>query len=139
MWRAAWPTTGSRDWPRSKSTCTPAFHAGVKPRDQITAICPTEVPEDWAEGETCRSTQDMSLVEAVTLMRGRKGTDITIDIFREGFEQPQPFTIRRDVVQVVSVEGRMVEPGYGLLRVRAFQERTGDEHALELATVFDSK
>jgi carboxyl-terminal processing protease len=106
---------------------TPAFRAGVKPRDQITAICPTEVPEDWAEGETCRSTQDMSLVEAVTLMRGRKGTDITIDIFREGFEQPQPFTIRRDVVQVVSVEGRMVEPGYGLLRVRAFQERTGDE------------
>lgn len=106
---------------------TPAFRAGVKPRDQITAICPTEVPEEWADGETCRSTQDMSLVEAVTLMRGRKGTDITIDIFREGFEQPRPFTIRRDVVQVVSAEGRMVEPGYGLLRVRAFQERTSDE------------
>ncbi len=106
---------------------TPAFRAGVKPRDQITAICPTEVPEEWAEGETCRSTQDMSLVEAVTLMRGRKDTEITIDIFREGFEQPQPFTIRRDVVQVVSAEGRMVEPGYGLLRIRAFQERTSDE------------
>jgi len=106
---------------------TPAFRAGIKPRDQITAICPTEVPDDWDEGETCRTTEDMTLVEAVSLMRGARGTEITIDIFREGYEQPRPFTIRRDVVQVASVDGRLLEPGYGLLRVRAFQERTGEE------------
>ena len=106
---------------------TPAFRAGVKPRDQITAICPTEVPETWDEGEECRTTKDMTLVEAVSLMRGRKGTEITIEIWREGYEQPRPFTIKRDVVQVASVDGRMLEPGYGLLRIRAFQERTGEE------------
>jgi carboxyl-terminal processing protease len=106
---------------------TPAARAGIEARDQITAICPTEIPEDWESGEECRSTQDMSLVEAVSLMRGRKGTEITIDIYREGFDAPRPFTIRRDVVQVASVEGRMLEPRYGLLRVRAFQERTGEE------------
>jgi len=106
---------------------TPAFRAGIKPRDQITSICPTEVPDTWAPDEKCRSTQDMTLVEAVSLMRGRKDTEITIEIYREGFEGPRRFTIRRDVVQVASVEGRMLEPGYGLLRIRAFQERTGEE------------
>lgn len=106
---------------------TPAFRAGIKPRDQITAICPTEIPEEWQEGEKCRSTDDMSLIEAVSLMRGRKGTEITIEIFREGFEQPRPFEISRDVVQVTSVEGKMIEPGFGVLRISAFQERTVEE------------
>ena len=106
---------------------TPAFRAGIKPHDQITAICPTVVPEEWGEGEECRSTDDMSLVEAVSLMRGKKGTEITIDIFREGFEKPRPFEISRDVVQVTSVEGKMLEPGYGVLRISAFQERTAEE------------
>ena len=106
---------------------TPAFRAGIEPRDEIVSICPTEVPEDWAEGETCRTTEDMTLLEAVQLMRGKKGTEITIEIFREGFEAPRSFTIRRDVVQMASVEGETLSPGYGYLRVRAFQERTDDE------------
>jgi len=114
---------------------TPAFEAGIEARDQITAICPTEVPEDWDEGEECRSTKDMSLIEAVSLMRGKKGTEITIDVYREGFEAPRPFTIRRDVVQVATVEGRMLEPRYGLLRVRAFQERTVEELEEALQTL----
>ena len=106
---------------------TPAFRAGLKPRDSIVSICPTEVPEDWAEGEECRTTEEMSLFEAVQLMRGKKGTDITIEVFREGFEEPQSFTIRRDVVKMASVEGKTLSAGYGYLRVRAFQERTGEE------------
>ena len=54
----------------------------------------------------------MSLFEAVQLMRGRKGTDITIYIFREGFDEPdKPFTIRRDVVKVASVDGRAPRAG----------------------------
>jgi carboxyl-terminal processing protease len=57
-------------------------------------------------------------------MRGPKGSEITIRIFREGFERPQPFKLSRDVVKVVSVEGRMLEKGYAYVRVRSFQERT---------------
>jgi carboxyl-terminal processing protease len=106
---------------------TPAFRAGLQPKDQITEICPTEIPEDWDEGETCRGTQPMTLIEAVSLMRGRKGTDITIHVYREGFVEPQPFTIRRDVVQMASVVSETVEPGYGHVRIRSFQERTGVE------------
>jgi carboxyl-terminal processing protease len=66
----------------------------------------------------------MDLHEAVQLMRGPKGSEITIRIFREGFERPEPFTITRDVVKVESVEGRLLEDGYAYVRVRSFQERT---------------
>jgi carboxyl-terminal processing protease len=106
---------------------TPADRAGIQARDQIVTICPTEVPENWTED--CRTTKAMTLFEAVQLMRGRKGTEITIHIYREGFDRPRPFTVVRDVVQVVSVEGRMAEPGYAYLRIRSFQERTSNDLA----------
>jgi carboxyl-terminal processing protease len=101
---------------------TPAARAGVRARDQIISICPTEKPEEWTED--CHSTEKMTLVEAVNLMRGTRGSKITIDIMREGFDKPQPLTITRDVVKVVSVSGRLLEPGYAYVRIRAFQERT---------------
>jgi carboxyl-terminal processing protease len=106
---------------------TPAAQAGIRARDQITAICPTERPEGWTEA--CRSSKNMTLFEAVNLMRGKKGSKITIEIYREGFERPQPFEITRDVVKVVSVSGRMLEPGYAYVRLRAFQERTDKDLA----------
>jgi carboxyl-terminal processing protease len=110
---------------------TPAKRAGIRPRDRIVAICPTEVPEDWTE--QCTDTQDLSLFEAVQLMRGRKGTAVTIHIMRDGFEAPRPFEITRDVVQVVSVDGHMLEDKIGYVRLRAFQERTN----IELQGVLD--
>jgi len=110
---------------------TPAWRAGIRAQDQIVSICPTERPEGWTE--PCRTTKNMDLHEAVALMRGKRGTSITIEVFREGFEKPQPFTIQRDVVKVVSVDGRLLEPGYGYVRLRSFQEHTGDDLHAELA------
>ncbi len=101
---------------------TPAARAGVRARDQIVAICPTERPADWTE--ECRSTKSMTLFDAVNLMRGSRGSKITIEILRESFEKPQSFTIARDVVKVISVSGRLLEPSYAYVRIRAFQERT---------------
>jgi hypothetical protein len=104
---------------------TPAFNAGVRARDSIVSICPTEVPKDWTE--PCRSTKNMTLFEAVQLMRGKKGSEIKIEIFRDGFEAPKQFAIRRDVVKIQSVTGRILEPGYAYVRIRAFQEHTVDD------------
>jgi carboxyl-terminal processing protease len=104
---------------------TPAARAGLKARDQVVAICPTEVPKDWAE--PCHSTKGMDLHEAVLHMRGVRGSKITIHILREGFEKPEPYTIVRDVVKVESVTGRLLEKGYGYVRVSSFQERTADD------------
>ncbi|HXK24175.1 MAG TPA: S41 family peptidase [Myxococcota bacterium] len=104
---------------------TPAAKAGLRPRDQIVTICPTEPPADWKE--PCRSTKTLTLFEAVNLMRGKKGSEITIEVFREGFDKPQPFKITRDVVKIVSVSGEMLEPGYGYVRLRTFQEHTAED------------
>lgn len=112
---------------------TPAWRAGIRAQDQIVAICPTEPPADWKEA--CRSTKTMDLHEAVALMRGKRGTSITIEVFREGFEKPEPFRIERDVVKVVSVDGRLLEPGYGYVRVRSFQERTAEDLHRQLAAI----
>jgi carboxyl-terminal processing protease len=116
---------------------TPADRAGIKARDQIVAICPTEKPADWTED--CRSSKSMTLFDAVQLMRGKKGTEITIDIFREGFESPQPFKIKRDVVKIVSVSGKMLEPGYAYVRIRTFQERTADDLKKVLASLHQER
>ena len=104
---------------------TPAAKAGLRPRDQIVTICPTEPPEDWKE--PCRSTKTMTLFDAVNLMRGRKGTEISIEVFREGFERPETFKIVRDVVKIESVTGRLLEPGYGYVRLRTFQDNTSED------------
>jgi carboxyl-terminal processing protease len=112
---------------------TPAARAGIRARDQIVAICPPERPDDWTED--CKTTKNMSLFDAVKLMRGKRGSAITIRIFREGFERPQPYTILRDVVKVASVEGKALEPGYGYVRLRSFQERTARDLAKTLESV----
>jgi carboxyl-terminal processing protease len=101
---------------------TPAAKAGLRARDQIVSICPEPRPEDWTED--CQPTKTMALFEAVKLMRGPRGSSIRILVFREGFEKPQSFTVVRDVVKVRSVDGRMLEPGTGYVRIRSFQERT---------------
>jgi len=107
---------------------TPAAKAGIKPHDQIVSICPDKLPQGWTE--PCKLTKSMTLFDAVKLMRGPRGSKITVNIFREGFDRPQPYTVVRDVVKVVSVDGRLLEPGYGYVRIRAFQERTDqDLHA----------
>jgi len=112
---------------------TPAARAGIKARDQIVAICPTDRPKDWTED--CKPTKTMSLFDAVKLMRGRRGTAITIKIYREGFERPQSYTIMRDVVKVASVEGKVLEPGIGYVRLRSFQERTARDMEKTLESV----
>ena len=104
---------------------TPAARAGLKTRDQIVSICPDKRPEGWSED--CKPTKNMTLFEAVKLMRGPRGSKITIHVFREGLDRPQAYTLEREAVKVASVDGRLVEPGFGYVRVRSFQERTDDD------------
>ncbi len=101
---------------------TPAARAGVRARDRIIEICPTDPPKEW--GAPCKSAKGMEVDEAVALMRGPLGSTVTIQLFREGFEQPEPYTLKRAVVKVVSVRGRLLEPGYAYLRITQFQENT---------------
>jgi carboxyl-terminal processing protease len=90
---------------------TPAFQAGIKPGDQILKI------ED-------EFTKDMPLTQAVKKLRGLKGTKVKISIKREGVQELLDFTLVRDIIRVQSVRFRMLEEGYGYVRVAQFQERT---------------
>jgi carboxyl-terminal processing protease len=91
---------------------TPAQKAGILAGDLIIRLDDTAV-------------KGLSLNEAVKLMRGAPGTDITLTIVREGQERPLQIKLTRAVIKVNSVRSRSLEPGYGYLRVSQFQVNTG--------------
>ncbi len=65
-------------------------------------------------------------------MRGKPGTSIVLTVVRKGVDQPLVFTIVREEINVKSVRSKMLEPGYGYIRIRNFQERTGQDLAKSL-------
>ncbi len=93
---------------------TPAYRAGVKAGDQILKI----------EGEF---TKDMTLVDAVKKMRGPKDTKVTLTLKRENVPELFDVTLTREIIKIQSVKSKMLEKGYGYVRVTQFQERTDDD------------
>nr|BBJ05416.1 peptidase S41 [Marinobacter nauticus] len=91
---------------------TPAHKAGVLAGDLIIKL--DEKP-----------VKGMSLEEAVKLMRGKPGTVLTLTIMREGESAPIEIDVTRDVIKVTSVKSRMIENGYGYVRITQFQAETG--------------
>ncbi len=91
---------------------TPAFRAGIKPGDYITAV-------------NGQSVIGMSVSEAVKLMRGPPGEPVTISVARE---KSDPFEVKivREVIKTRSALARM-EGDYGYLRISAFNEKTTEE------------
>src|SRR5450631_2387836 len=92
---------------------TPAYRAGVQAGDLIIKL--DEV-----------SLKGISLSDAVKMMRGKPNTDVKLTILRKNEQQPLDIIVRRDVIRVKSVKARMLEPGYGLIRITQFQEHTGE-------------
>lgn len=90
---------------------TPAQRGGIKPGDIITRI----------NGE---SVQGIGLDQAVKMMRGKPGTEVKLEVVREGENKPLNFTLKREVIRVDSVKSRMLEPGYGYVRITSFQANT---------------
>lgn len=92
---------------------TPAARAGVKSGDLIVKI------DD-------KSTKGLSLTEAVNLMRGKPKTNITLTIVRKNEGKPIELKLVRDIIQVQSVKSKLLDDGYGYIRITQFQERTGE-------------
>src|SRR6266542_3281017 len=68
----------------------------------------------------------MNLNDAVKRMRGKPKTTIRLTILRKGEAKPFEVTLTRDVIRVQSVKSKLIEPGYGWIRVSQFQEHTGE-------------
>src|SRR3954462_2280632 len=102
---------------------TPAFKAGIKPNDLIIKLDETPV-------------KGMSLNDAVKRMRGKPNTAITLTISRKGESAPVVVTLTRAVIRVQSVKSKVIEPGYGWVRVSQFQEATTENMVKALEGMF---
>ena len=90
---------------------TPASRAGIEASDLIIKL------DD-------KAVKGMTLNDAVKIMRGKPNTDIVLTVVREGEPKPLIFTITREIIRVKSVKNRMLEPGFGYVRITNFQSRT---------------
>ncbi|MGB5277434.1 MAG: S41 family peptidase [Gammaproteobacteria bacterium] len=93
---------------------TPAFKAGLHAGDLIIRL-----DEKTVKG--------LTLNDAVKIMRGKPGTDIELTVVREGEDKPMKFVVTRDIIKVKSVKNRLLDPGYGYIRISNFQSRTAPQ------------
>ena len=105
---------------------TPAARAGIKAGDLIVEV----------DGVPVRG---IALQKAIDKLRGEKGTSIDLVVLRENQESPIEFTIVRDTIQLSSVRSRMLEPGYGYVRVSQFQTSSGDDFKQALVDLKDEE
>lgn len=90
---------------------TPAARAGMQSGDLIIRLDDTPV-------------KGLSLNDAVKLMRGKPGSILTLTVIREGEDRPLSIDIKRDIIKVTSVRNRMLDEGYGYVRISNFQTKT---------------
>jgi len=102
---------------------SPAYKAGLKAGDLITRLDSTPV-------------KGMTLDEAVKRMRGEPNTKITLTVARKEEDKPLLITIVRQEIRVQSVKGKMIEPGFGWIRVSQFQEPTVEDLAKKINQLY---
>ncbi|UQZ88472.1 peptidase S41 [Deltaproteobacteria bacterium Smac51] len=105
---------------------TPAYRAGLQAGDHIVRI------DD-------KPTKNMSLTEAVKLIRGPKGSKVTFTVSREKEKTLRTYSVMRDLIPIRSVRWEMLEPGYGYIRIISFQGDTFQEMRKALADLKDLK
>jgi carboxyl-terminal processing protease len=101
---------------------TPAYHAGIKSGDFIIKLDDTLI-------------KGMSLNDAVKRMRGKPGSKIVLTIIRKDEPKPLEITLVRAIIKVQSVKSKLIESGYGFIRITQFQEQTGENLATALGNL----
>ena len=102
---------------------SPAFRAGLKPNDLITKIDVTAV-------------RGLTLNEAVKRMRGEPNTKVILTVFRKDENRTFPVTIVREEIKTQSVRGKVIEPGYGWVRLSQFQDRTVEDFVKKMEEIY---
>jgi carboxyl-terminal processing protease len=93
---------------------SPAAHAGIRAGDVIVSI-------DGA------AVDPVNVDAAIARMRGPRGSLIRLAVERTGAAGPLRFAVRRAEVKLVSVEGELLTPQYGYVRITSFTDSTADE------------
>lgn len=121
----------------------PAIKAGVRAGDLILHIKDEEKNVD-------QDTGNLTLPEAVTLIRGKKGTLVTLTVVHEGEEEPVEIAMVRDIITIPSVEvemGQMIDGRWqksdtgrvAWLKLHRFGEKTDEEWLAKVEEIVDQK
>lgn len=95
---------------------TPAQTAGLRPGDRILEIDDT-------------STENMTVEKAVSLIRGPRGTKVTLSLLREGWTDAKDFTIERAVIQVPSLKWELKDENVAYVKLYQFSEKARGDFA----------
>jgi len=104
---------------------TPAQRAGLRAGDKILKI------DD-------KPTMDMTIDEAVNLIRGPRGTEVTLTIFREDWEKTKEIKIIRDVIKVPSLEWEMKNENIAYLKLYQFSEKASFDFTQAAIEILES-
>ena len=104
---------------------TPAYAAGIQVNDII-----VKIDNEW--------TKDMSPMEAIKKLRGPKGSEVTISIYRENWENLKDFVLVRDIIPVHSVRTYFIDQGIAYTRITNFQNRTTEDYIEGLGALQNS-
>lgn len=92
---------------------TPAFRAGIKPKDKL-----VEINHEPIVG--------MGLEDATDLMKGKVGEKITLGILRDNEESIRHFTLKREIIKVKPVKSELLQDQFAYIRLSQFQKRSAD-------------
>lgn len=88
---------------------TPAKASGLRPGDVIVKVDDT-------------FTRNLTIEEAVSLIRGPRGTDVTLSVLREGWSETKEFVITRAVIEIPSLEWEVLEDTVAYIQLFHFSE-----------------
>ncbi len=93
---------------------TPAQRAGILPGDTLVSVDDIPVDENHVE-------------DTIGRMRGEPGTGVTVDVIRDGEDEPLRFALVRSEIKVQTVRSEYLGDGFGYIRLTGFSERTADD------------
>jgi len=101
---------------------TPAEQAGLLPGDRIRRAAGEELAGQGVE-------------RAAELLRGLKGTSVTISVVRPGADEEMEITLLRDDIDMQTVSSKMLQPGIGYIRISSFDSGSGEDFASQFGVL----
>ena len=105
---------------------TPGYNAGLKPGDKILKIDKT-------------LTSNLTIEQAIKIIRGEKGTAVTLTIFRDGEKEPRELNIIRDIINVPTLDTELRSDGIFVIKLYSFSADSADLFRKAIKQFYDSK
>lgn len=105
---------------------SPAKKAGIRAGDVIVKI-------------NGKSTSNMTADEAVDLIRGKEGTDVTLTLYREEWKETRDFKLTRAVIEVPSLKWQIKDGDIAYVQLYEFTAKASDDFKSAAVDIVNSK